>query len=73
MTVTRDEYQSWMDNDVTKRFLSEIGQELDRATKEQIYGSPEEIIARSHARNEAMDILTNVLEWKPEELEENDD
>jgi len=71
--ITNDEYQSWCDNDVTKRFLAEIAGELDETTREQLFGTHEEIIAQSHARNEAMDILGKILEWKPVELEEIDD
>lgn len=73
MTVTRDEYQSWLDNDVTKRLLREVAEEYEVRKSEIIHGTHEDMIAQAHARNEAMENCEYILNWKPEELEENDD
>jgi len=67
--VSPDEYASWKDSDVTKRFLAEIAIQLQEAKEERIIGTHEQMIKMAHARNEAMDILESVLTWKPSELE----
>lgn len=66
--ITKDDYEIWLNNDVTKRFLFEIKAYLDDCKSERIIGDHEQMIRMAHERNEAMHIYEYVLAWKPEEL-----
>lgn len=70
--ITKDDYEIWLNNDVTKRFLSEMQSDLDDCRKERIVGDHEQMIRMAHERNEAMEIFENVLSWKPAELLKDD-
>ena len=66
--ITKDDYEIWLNNDVTKRFLSEVQNDLDYSKGQRITGDHEQMIRMAHERNEAMSIFENILAWKPEEL-----
>jgi hypothetical protein len=68
--VLKEEYLSWLDNDVTKRFMAEIKSSLQDAYEERVTGTHEQMIRIAHERNAQMDIFNNILDWKPSELEE---
>lgn len=72
-TVTNDEYQAWRDNDVTKRFMSELQSNLEDSTNRLIFGTHEQMIESAHERNAEIAVLQNVIDWKPSELEENEE
>ncbi len=70
--ITKDDFESWLHNDVTLRFFAEMTEDLEYLKNQRITGDHEQIIRLVHERNQGMDIFENVLTWKPAELiEEN--
>jgi hypothetical protein len=66
--VTKNDYQDWLNDDVTKAFLAEISERLNDECQRLITGTPDDIMRVVHARNEAITIFRDILEWKPESL-----
>ena len=66
--ITKNDYNVWREDPVTMKFLSEVYEKLEDEKGRFIIGTPEDIVRIAHARNEAMTILTEVLEWQPQEL-----
>jgi len=69
-----DAYQFWKDNPVTRRFMLEQELELLKTqgdTSIAARGSIEKVAMACIKNAERCDVLTEVLEWKPNELEEN--
>jgi hypothetical protein len=63
--ITQDSYDRWLDNECTKRLLAEL--ELE------ILDSHLDITEENaSASNAVIDALTEVLNWKPSELDKND-
>lgn len=69
--ITKTDYEEWLNNEVTKRFLSEIQEDLTYCQNERIVGDQEQMIRMAHERNQAMTIFEEVLSWKPAEIEES--
>lgn len=73
--ITKDAYELWKDNIVTKRFLLEMEKDLLEAQADASAAWRESIekIALDCVKNaERCDTLDMVLEWKPDELELDD-
>lgn len=66
--ITKDDFESWLHNDVTLRFFAEMTEDLEYFKNQRITGDHEQIIRLVHERNQGMDIIENVLTWKPAEL-----
>ena len=63
--LSQDSYDRWLDNECTKRLFAEI--ELD------ILGAHLDITeANAKEYNASIDSLTEVLNWKPAELDTNE-
>lgn len=73
--ISKDDYENWKDSEVTRRFFQEIEENLRNAESERIPEtfSMEQVFAMNAARNEAVDVLENVLNWKPLELIDDGD
>jgi hypothetical protein len=66
--ITKDNFESWLHSDVTLRFFAEMTEDLEYFKNQRITGDNEQIIRLVHERNQGMDIIENVLTWKPAEL-----
>lgn len=66
--ITKNDYNVWREDPVTMQFLSEVFEKLEDEKARFIIGTPDEILKITYARNEAMTLLTEVLEWQPQEL-----
>lgn len=66
--ITKIDFEEWLNNEVTMRFLSEIKEDFANCQNERIVGDHEQMIRMAHERNAAMEIFENVLTWKPSEL-----
>lgn len=68
----KDAYLIWKENEVTKAFMREIQKGLDDQLINKVWGdSIEKIGMNALIRKAKIEILEKVLEWKPEEV--NDD
>ena len=68
----KDAYLIWKENEVTKAFMREMQEGLDSQYKLHVYGSTIEQLGLNAAiRRAKIQELEKVLEWKPEEV--NDD
>ena len=63
--ITQDSYDRWLDNECTKRLFAEL--EID-ILEAHLNMTPLNALAHS----EIIDSLTEVLIWKPSELDKND-
>lgn len=70
--ITKADFSEWKDSEVTQRFLAYIAEGLDDAHRLVITGDTEQIVRLVHARNEAMQIFNEILEWKPQEVLEDE-
>lgn len=66
--ITKADFNEWKDSEVTQRFMAYIAEGLRDAHELVITGDTEQIVRLVHARNEAMQIYNEVLEWKPDEI-----
>lgn len=69
--ITKDSYEMWLDNEVTKAFFDAIKEDLESLKGSRIFGSTENMIMMAHERNANMDMLEQILDWKPENLIED--
>ena len=69
--ISSDSFESWLDNEVTQRFMAEMALNLSDAYREPITGDSDQIIKLAHTRNEAIANFESILNWKPSELESN--
>lgn len=71
MKITQDSYDSWLDNECTKRFMLEIELDLQNTRERRISAASSVELAGIIAieRNINIEVLESVLEWKPLELE----
>ena len=70
--MNKDAYLLWKDNEVTKAFLREIQEGLDDQLKSLGFGKTiEEIAKAAIIRKAKIEVLTKVVEWKPEEVEDD--
>lgn len=68
----KDAYLIWKENEVTKAFMREIQKGLDDQLTNKVWGdSIEKIGMNALIRKAKIEELEKVLEWKPEEV--NDD
>lgn len=73
MNINKDKLESWLHNDVTKRFLRDIMLELKECRECMIFGkSTEEILKQVHERNAKIQALEYILNWASNELQSND-
>lgn len=72
MNITKDQYDAWMDNDVTKRFMDCIKEDLESVRCAKIYGNHESMIKIAHERNMSMEIFESILNWKPTEIQSDE-
>ena len=71
--ITKNDYEIWKEDGVTKRFMAEMEINLRDTEKERIFGMTElEIVKAAYMRNQALTIFESILEWKPEEIENNE-
>jgi len=66
--ITQNDFDVWRNDEVTQAFLAEISESLKDEHERLIIGTPDEIIRIVHARNEAITIFREILEWKPQEI-----
>jgi len=66
--ITKNDFEIWKHDEVTQAFLAEISDSLKDEHERLITGTPDEITRIVHARNEAIKIFREILEWKPQEL-----
>ena len=72
MPLSKDAYLLWKDNEVTRLFLKEMGDGLGDHIKNRGFGKTiEEIGMNALIRKAKIEILEKVLEWKPEEVEDD--
>jgi hypothetical protein len=68
----KDAYLLWKDNEVTKAFMREMKDGLNDHVNNLVWGtSIEEIGMNALIRKAKIEVIERVLEWKPEEV--NDD
>lgn len=70
-----DAYQAWRQNPVTQRFMLEVEQDLlitQADTSPALRDTVEKIALACVKNAEHCEVLEEVLEWKPHELESND-
>ena len=71
--ISPDAYAMWRDNIVTKRFMLEMEAELMSRRASWPSGSTCEAIALAHVGNSAACMtLEDMIEWKPAELQTED-
>jgi len=73
--ITKDAYELWKENSVTRRFFLEMEQNLIKVQEDTTPAGRDSIekIALSCVKNaEHCETLEMVLEWKPDELESDD-
>jgi len=70
MNITKDDYEVWKDNHVTKQFMLEILEDLEILRNMRIVGDHEQMIRLAHERNANMLTLGSIISWKPAELNE---
>jgi len=66
--ITQNDFEVWQQDEVTQDFLAEIAFRLKDEHERLIIGTPDEITRIVHARNEAITIYREILEWKPQEI-----
>ncbi len=66
--ITKNDFEVWQYEEVTQAFLAEIAERLKGEYERLIIGTPDEITRIVHARNEAITIFKEILEWKPQEI-----
>lgn len=72
MPLNRDAYALWKDNEVTRLFLKEMREGLDGHIENRGFGlTIEQIGMNALIRKAKIEILDKVLEWKPEEAEDD--
>ena len=70
--MNKDAYLLWKDNEVTRSFLNEMREGLKSHIESHGMGkSIEEIGMNALIRKAKIEILEKVLEWKPEEVEDD--
>lgn len=71
MPLNKDAYLLWKDNEVTRSFLNEMREGLKSHIESHGFGKTiEEIGMNALIRKAKIEILEKVLEWKPEEVED---
>lgn len=69
--MNKDSYLLWKDNEVTRSFLNEMRKGLKSHVENHGFGKNlEEIGMNALIRKAKIEILEKVLEWKPEEVED---
>ena len=69
--MKKDAYLLWKDNEVTRSFLNEMREGLKSHIENHGFGKTvEEIGINALIRKAKIEILEKVLEWKPEEIED---
>ena len=69
--MNKDSYLLWKDNEVTRSFLNEMRNGLKSHVENHGFGKTiEEIGMNALIRKAKIEILDKVLEWKPEEVED---
>ena len=63
--ISQDSYDRWLDNECTKRLFTEIEIDILETHLDMVEESAKEY-------NAAIDSLTEVINWKPLELETNE-
>ena len=63
--ISQDSYDRWLDNECTKRLFAEIEIDILETHLDMVEESAKEY-------NAAIDSLTEVINWKPLELETNE-
>ena len=72
MPLNKDAYLLWKDNEVTRSFLNEMRNGLKSHVENRGFGKTiEEIGMSALIRKAKIEILEKVLEWKPEEAEDD--
>mgnify|MGYP000046219693 FL=1 len=72
MPLNKDAYLLWKDNEVTRSFLNEMREGLQSHVENHGFGKNlEEIGMNALIRKAKIEILEKVLEWKPEEVEDD--
>ncbi len=72
MPLNKDAYLLWKDNEVTRSFLNEMREGLKSHVENHGFGKNlEEIGMNALIRKAKIEILEKVLEWKPEEVEDD--
>ncbi len=72
MQTNKDAYLLWKDNEVTRLFLKEMREGLQSHVVNHGFGKTiEEIGMNALIRKAKIEILEKVLEWKPEEVEDD--
>lgn len=70
--MNKEAYLLWKENVVTKKFFKEMQDGLDDQYKNQVFGSTLEQLGLNAAiRKAKIQELTKVLEWKPQEAEDD--
>ena len=70
--MNKEAYLTWKDNIVTKQFFKEMQDGLDDQYKNQVFGTTLETLGLNAAiRKAKIQELTKVLEWKPQEAEDD--
>lgn len=63
--ITRDAYDMWRDNEVTKRFMADMTEWLMGYYMLDIVGHPDDVVAKAAKRSEAIEVLEEVIAWQP--------
>lgn len=71
--ITKNDLEVWKSDPVTQEFLKDIFLKLEDEQQRFIHGSPEDILRIVYARNEAMKLLQEVLDWEPQEIINNEE
>lgn len=66
--ITKNDFEVWLADPVTQELIQWVKEGYGDAANQMIVGNDETILRVVHARNEAMSIYTDILEWKPQEL-----
>jgi len=66
--INKNDFEVWQNDEVTQALLADITERLKDECERLIIGTPDEITRIVHARNEAITIFREILEWKPQEI-----
>lgn len=71
--ISPDAYHRWRINNVTRRLMEEIEIELIELLTSDTAGASERLIQEAHIRQATKEVCESFLNWKPLELESDED
>ena len=72
--MNKEAYLLWKDNEVTRQFLKEIQEGMADHVKDKCYGATvEKAGMNAIIRKAKIEVFEKVLEWKPQEAEDEQD